>query len=156
MIFLKVLHVAAIAAWFGSAAADVVLEAVLRRTSSPEAQRAFIRLHRAIDLVVEGPGIALAVTTGLAMLWWSGRLADLSLWPSHVRWMVLCGGVAAAANAACVAFVVRRDRAAASCPAGAAPLADQTVRRWHLAVALTGLGIPFALVALWHAVARGA
>ncbi len=150
---LRLLHHVAIIAWFGSAAVDVLLELVLSRAPGAERQRALIDLHKLVDLVLEGPGILLTLGSGVGMLWLGGHLAPERSWPSWLVWMVVCGSLAAAANLICVLFVVARARAASTTGA-TAPLEEPQVRRWHRRVAATGVGIPFALIALWFGVMR--
>jgi hypothetical protein len=143
------LHVVGLIIWIGSAATDVVLELVLTRIGRPDRQRAFMSLHRWIDLCVETPGIVLAVSGGVGTLAAAGFLQAGAPWPVWLRWKVLCGSFAAVANLVCVGFVLARWRACSRCDAGNAPLGDARVRFWSRCVLATGVGVPPALVALF-------
>jgi len=149
----RLVHHLAIIVWFGSAAVDVVLELLLTRTRGAERQRALIELHRWVDLVLEGPGIFLTLGSGVAWLALAGYLAPGRPWPAWLLGMVVCGALAALANLVCVGFVVARARVAVTV-ATTAPLEEPRVWRWHRRVLATGVGIPFALVALWLGLMR--
>ena len=143
------LHVLGLALWFGSAGADVVLEGVLQRTPEGTAQRTLIRLHKIIDLVLEGPAIIVVLVTGLVLI--LNRPAPL---PGWMWWKIGLGASAALANLICVFFVVARHRASSALDAHAIPNQSPPVRRWNIAIAITGVGVPAALGALWLGVTR--
>ncbi len=153
MTLLRALHLLGLIAWFGTAAADVVLELALQRTKTRDGRRALVRLHRSVDLAVEGPAAILVVVTGVLLLSETGRLHGA--WPGWLVAKVACGGAAAVTNLVCAAFVVLRARAfdAAS---GEDPWLSPAVKRWNAAVFATGLGIPFAVAAFWIAFAHAA
>ncbi|MBI3181217.1 MAG: hypothetical protein HYZ28_03640 [Myxococcales bacterium] len=148
MIALRAVHLIGLIAWLGGAGADIVLELALTRERAPEGRAALIRLHRAVDLALEGPGILVTLSSGLLLLSSAGLLGG-GEWPDWLAWKVGCGGVAAAANLACVGFVLARARAAESSSPGSA-----ATHKWTRAVWSTGIGVPFALAALWLALAR--
>jgi hypothetical protein len=142
------LHIVGLMAWLGTAAADIILELVLMRTRNPDAQRAFISLHRWVDISIEGPGILLAVVGGVGTLAQTGFLQSGVSWPTWLVWKVICGSMAAVANLVCVVFVLARWRACCRTPENAAPLADARVRFWSRCVLSTGVAVPAAFVAL--------
>ncbi len=118
------------------------------RAASADAQRAYMSLHRWIDLFLETPGIVLAVAGGVGTLAAAGFLQPGAPWPPWLIWKIACGSFAAAANLICVGFVLARWRAASSCEPGATPLKDARVRFWSRCVMATGVGVPAAVVAL--------
>jgi hypothetical protein len=153
---LRFIHFAGIIIWFGSAAVDVLLEGVLRRTRSAEAQRTLIRFHQLVDLALEGPGALVVLGSGAALLSREGFWDAAAVWPAWLKWKVACGLVAAFCNLLSVGFVIARHRASLALPTSEAPSSSAAVRRWTIAVTLTGLAVPFALVALWLGVTRAA
>jgi hypothetical protein len=142
------LHIVGLIAWLGSAAADIILELVLTRTQNADAQRAYISLHRWVDVSVEGPGILLAVVGGVGTLAQTGLLESGVSWPAWLWWKVVCGSIAAAANLVCVVFVLARWRACSRADGDLPPLANARVRFWNRCVLSTGAAVPAALVAL--------
>ncbi len=153
MNLLRAIHLLGLIAWFGTAAADVVLELSLGRTGTRDGRRALVRLHRRVDLIVEGPAAVVVIVTGVMLLNETGRLAGP--WPGWLVWKVGCGVLAAATNLVCAAFVVARASAFDAVPASEDPWASPSVRRWHRAILATGFGIPFAIGAFWLGFSHG-
>ncbi|MBI3542863.1 MAG: DUF2269 family protein [Deltaproteobacteria bacterium] len=149
---LRFAHVMALIVWLGCAAGEIVMELVLWRTKSAARQRAYIDLHRIVDLTVEGPALLLTLVTGTLLLWQRGYLSDTKLWPRWLEDKIICGLVVAAINIVCGFFVMVRARKTDNLPGNAAPLSDSTIQSWHYAVISTFIGVPFAMIALWLAV----
>lgn len=127
-------HLMLLSAWAGVVLAESVVELLPRRV--PSIRDAAIRLHFAIDLVVELPLLVAVVASGVWLA--SGR-------PLDARLLVKIGAglVAVTANGVCVAAVIRRARLLAG---GALPAA---VDRWSKVVLGTAVvGLPFAVLAL--------
>ena len=147
MAWVKFVHVAAVILWFGSAAADVILELVLKKTDSRDGQLALIGLHAKIDQLLEAPAIVLALFTGILLLFFGG-----TQWPGALVVKILCALAAAAANLYCVKVVVERDRWARAAAPDVSLLQSPEGKRLGLRIFATGSGIPFAVVALAIAV----
>jgi hypothetical protein len=148
------IHFAGLILWFGTAAADVVLELVLQRTKTRDGQRALVRLHRTVDLVVEAPAAIVVVFSGVGLLHATGRFDGAGI-PTWLGAKIACGFAAAATNLICAHFVVLRARAFDAVPPGEDAWSTPGVRKWNRAVFATGLGIPFAIAAFWLAFANG-
>ncbi|MBI4208261.1 MAG: DUF2269 family protein [Deltaproteobacteria bacterium] len=146
MSWIKYLHVLALVLWFGSAAADIILELVLRKTSSREGQLTLIRLHAIIDKTLETPGFLVTLITGFFLLMKYPNPSG----PLYVK--IGCGLAAAAANLFCVKKVLDRDRWAKSIAKDAWPLQLERGKDLTRDVYLSMLGVPFAFVALYIAV----
>ncbi|MBI3556540.1 MAG: DUF2269 family protein [Deltaproteobacteria bacterium] len=155
MQWLRFLHVLFIVVWLGTATGELVLEVVLWRTASAARQRAYIDLHRIIDLVLEGPALLLSVITGILLLWRGGYLDDTHKWPSWFEDKLICATCVVVANLVCIGFVLLRAKNADNVPGNTAPLSQPGVQRWHYAVTSTFIGVPFALMALWLVVNKG-
>jgi hypothetical protein len=123
------LHAAAVCAWMGVIAAESVLELY----PGDFATRRFVAaVHGWIDILAEGPLIALVVLTGASLLASGGPASPLLL----VK--VGCGLAAAMVNLLCMVFV--RQRATAT--------DDARIQTLSGRIRLTGLAIPFGLAAL--------
>lgn len=140
-------HLAAIAAWGGLVAAEIIIEVGGR--FSRRLQYATARFHYWTDVTFEIPLLLLVVLTGAVLL--MGTQPDALLWTK-----VACGLGAVAANAACVVVVFRRNRVAlhdandgnAANAANVANVATMShLSRWVFRTAF--VGAPLALVALW-------
>ena len=133
-------HLLSLGAWAGLVLTESVMELVGHR--SDRLRYAVARLHRAIDLWVELPLLALVLLTGTVLL--------LSVQPDaalHIK--VTCGLIAIAANVACVILVLLRARIA---EAGAdVRTHDRLTTRIFLTASV---GMPLALVALYLGGAR--
>lgn len=148
-------HVLATTLWFGAAASEVVLELVLWRTTSAAKQRAYIELHRIVDVVLEGPALILTVITGFLLLWKRGYLVGTSIWPSWLEDKLICALIVVTLNLACIAFVLIRAKNTEQVLGGSAPLNHSIVRRWHLAVSSTFFAVPFGIILLWLTTTKG-
>ena len=155
MALLRFLHVLFITIWLGTAAGETVLEIVLWRTKSAARQRAYIDLHRIVDLVLEGPALLLSVFTGILLLWRRGYFDDTHRWPSWFEDKLICAACVVVANLVCIGFVVLRAKNCDNVAGNSMPLEQPQVQRWHYAVTSTFIGVPFALMALWLAVNKG-
>ena len=151
---LRLAHLVGIILWFGSAAVDIVLELTLARTSDAATQRVLMRFHKVVDLLIEGPAVLLTLIAGGGLLGHAGYLGFVA-WPSWLSHKIAFGAVAAAANLICVVLVVKRARACEGLPKDTDPASSSTVRGYSRAVMITGIGVPFALMALWLGVMRG-
>jgi hypothetical protein len=149
----RALHVLGLVLWLGSAAVDILLEVVLLGTATPDAQAALIRLHRLVDLVIEGPAIVLALAGGAWLVEQTWGFS-FSMWPTWLRVKIVTGAAAALANLVCVGFVLARANACARCAPGASPFTSPSVRSWSRCVLATGVGVPFAIVAFYLGVAH--
>src|SRR5262245_29188564 len=67
MTTLRAIHLVALIFWGGSVTADALLELFLRRERSRDGQLALMRLHRMIDLLLEGPAAVVVLVTGFTM-----------------------------------------------------------------------------------------
>lgn len=125
---LQELHGAAVSAWFGVLAAEAAIEMQAR---TPESRRIVAVMHGWIDLVAEGPLIAITVATGIPLL--------IRIWPAPTLVLVKAalGLAAVAANTVCIALVAARVRE------------DDDTRRIKLTrrITLAGTAIPIGLVA---------
>jgi hypothetical protein len=146
MIGIKFLHVTAMILWFGSAAADSILELVLQKTPSREGQLTLIRLHAIIDQTLETPGFLVTLLTGFFLLMKYPN-------PSGLLYVKIgCGLAAAGANLFCVKKVLDRDRWAKATSHEIPPLQLERGQALTHDVYLSMLGVPFAFVALYIAV----
>ena len=124
------LHVLALGAWLGCLLVEGVLEAMAWRDEAMLA--AVSRLHRRIDLFVEIPAFTGVLASGLWLSWnvtWSTLLV--------VKVALACFAISV--NVACVAPVLRRDKAA---EARDVALMRREARWVHLAFAA---GVPAGL-----------
>lgn len=142
MAWVKLVHLAAVILWFGSAAADIVLEFTLKGEKERRAQLALIRLHSRIDQAMESPAIILTILTGIVLIMFGGR------WEPLVAAKILCGMIAAGANLYCVKVVMDREAWAVSAPPDVDLLQSPEGRSLGLRIFATGSGIPFAAAAL--------
>lgn len=133
-------HLLSLGGWAGLVLTESVMELVSHR--SERLRYAVARLHRAIDLWVELPLLALVLVTGVILL--------LSVQPDGALHMkVTCGLTAIAANVACVFYVLKRGRIAET---GVDVRAhDRLTKRIFLTASV---GMPLALVALYLGGAR--
>ncbi len=123
------IHGAAAGAWMGVVACELVLESFGRDASS---RRLVARAHAWIDLLFEGPLVAFVLVTGAVLL-----ARD---WPASPLLLlkVAAGLIAVIANLICIPYVRARARATD----------DAEVRRLFRPIQITGLAIPFGLLAL--------
>jgi hypothetical protein len=128
-------HLAAIAAWGGLVAAEIIIEFGGR--FSERLQYATARLHYWSDVYVEIPLLFTVLLTGFVLL--MGTQPDALLWTK-----VACGLGAVGANAACVVVVFRRNHVAL---AGENVVVMTRLSRWVFRTAF--VGAPLAVVALW-------
>ncbi|MBI2890317.1 MAG: hypothetical protein HYY13_05975 [Nitrospirae bacterium] len=142
MTWLRFFHVAFVILWFGSAAADVVLEAVLLRTPDRAGRLTLMRLHAVVDQVLEAPAVVLTLITGVLLLLYAPA------WPPILTTKILVAVVPAAANLFCVKVVLDRDRWARRTAPEVDLLKDPAGRRYAWKITATGAGIPFAIAAL--------
>jgi len=137
-------HLAAIAAWAGLVAAEIIIE--IGGRFSQRLQYATARLHYWSDVYIEIPLLFVVVFTGAVLL--VGTQPDALLWTK-----VVCGLGAVGANAACVVVVFRRNRIALAAYGTQGAVAGETVvvmtnlSRWVFRTAF--VGFPLAVVALW-------
>lgn len=123
------IHGAAAGAWLGVVAAETVLEFSGRDAPS---RRLVAHLHAWIDYLFEGPLVAIVLVTGSVLL--------ARAWPAPPLLLVKAGAglLAVIANIICIPLVLVRARATN----------DDEVRRLFRPIQLTGLAIPFGLLAL--------
>jgi hypothetical protein len=126
---LQQVHAAAACAWLGVVAAESVLELQARDAA---ARRLVAVVHAWIDLLFEGPLVVLVLVTGVWLL--------ARAWPAPPLLLFKAGAglIAVIANLICIPLV--RMRAKATDDARVIALSQQ--------VQLTGLAIPFGLLAL--------
>lgn len=148
---LKFAHVLSMAFWFGTVASEIILEVLLWKTKSAAKQRAYIDLHRILDVVVELPALLLTFATGALLMWRYGYFNNSAVWPAWLEDKLIAASVAVAVNLICMVFVQLRARRTDDLIGTTMPLASSGVRGWHLAVSSTALGFPFGLIALWMA-----
>lgn len=123
------LHAAAVCAWMGAVAAESVLE--LSRTDSAT-RRLVASVHAWIDRLFEGPLLVLVLVTGAMLL--------ARAWPAPPLLLLKVGAgmVAVLVNLLCMVLVQRRARAGD----------DAQLQALTRQIRLTGLAIPFGLLAL--------
>lgn len=123
------LHAAAVCAWMGAIAAESVLELY---TSDSSTRRLVAAVHAWIDLLFEGPLVALVLITGALLL--------ARVWPASPILLVKVGAglVTVIVNLVCMVLVRRRAKTGD----------DADMRRLTRKIRLTGLAIPFGLLAL--------
>lgn len=128
MILVK-LHAAAVCTWMGVIAAETVLEL---RKNDPTSRRFVAAVHAWIDVLIEGPLIALVVVTGAILL--------ASNWPAPPLLLAKVGAgmVGVIVNLICIVLVRKRAK----------ETDDEHMRELTRQIRLTGLAIPFGLVAL--------
>lgn len=128
---LHLAHLVLLGVWGGLVLAETIVEVALTgETGRAHAARA----HFWIDMLAELPVVLGVLVTG--------GLLVLRVWPPST-WLIvkICAGLAAVAiNLYCTVMVVLRYRHRESSP---------QVERYRARVLLSGLGIPFALVAAW-------
>jgi hypothetical protein len=126
----RVAHLIFLGLWGGIVLAELVLEASPRSEAD---HRLVARIHYWTDLCIELPVLAAVVVTGVVL---TRRVAE----HTTLHWVKLALALAAVAtNVWAALMVIRRQRAAD--PAELARL-TRLVR-------LSGLGVPFALAALY-------
>ncbi len=143
MTWIRYLHVLAVVLWFGSAAADIILELVLRKTASREGQLTLIHLHAIIDQILETPGFIVTLATGV-FLFLSYKNPSGALYLK-----IACGIAAASANLFCVKKVLDRNRWAKSTSKEALPLELERGKVLTRDIYLSMLGVPFAFITLY-------
>jgi hypothetical protein len=122
-------HIVATSAWLGLVAAEAVVELHGRDAAS---RRLVARIHRWIDILFEGPLVALVLGSGALLL--------SRAWPASPLLLVKVGAgiIAVIANAICIPWVQMRAKASD----------DVEVRALTGKIAATGYAIPFGLAAL--------
>lgn len=128
---LRLAHLLFLASWGGLVLAETVIELGSRPDDAGAVQTA--RLHFVIDGLFEVPLLAGIVATGALLL--------ARAWPPTPLLVakLACAVIALGANVYCAWLVVRRHRSAGD-PAAVHRLASR--------IRLTGIGVPFGLVAL--------
>lgn len=122
------LHAATVCTWMGVVAAECVLEL---RKNDAESRRFIAAVHAWIDILFEGPLVALVVITGAMLL--------ASHWPAPLLLAKVGAGlVAVLVNLYCIVLVRRRAKATD----------DARVLALTQQIRLTGLAIPFGGFAL--------
>lgn len=123
------IHGAAAGAWMGIVGCEVVLEAFGRDAPS---RRLIAQAHAWIDLLLEGPLVAFVLATGIVLF-----VRD---WPPSPLLLLkaAAGLIAVIANLVCIPYVRARARATD----------DADVKRLFGPIRITGLAIPFGLLAL--------
>ena len=126
---LPLLHVAVAFAWIGLVAGETVLELNAR---DPAGHRLIAKIHGWIDIVFEIPLLILVTITGAVLL--------TRVWPAPTILLVKvgCALTGVVVNVVCI-FIVRARIHATS---------DEQVQALSRRVLLTGLAIPFGLVAV--------
>ncbi len=123
------LHAAAVCTWMGVIAVESVLELCKNEVVS---RRFLATVHAWVDLLIEGPLLLLVLLTGALLL--------KANWPAPMLLLVKVGAgmVGVIVNMICIVLVRMRSRE------------TDDARMQHLSgqIRLTGLAIPFGLVAL--------
>jgi len=123
------LHAAAVCTWIGV----IAVESVLELCKNDAVSRRFIAaVHAWVDLLVEGPLLVLVVFTGAMLL--------KTNWPAPTLLLVKVGAgmIGVIVNLICIVLVRKRAR----------ETDDARMQRLTGQIRLTGLAIPFGLVAL--------
>lgn len=124
------MHLVAASAWLGLVAAEAVIEL----TAKDRATRQFVaEAHKKIDLLFEGPLVAIVLLTGSVLLY--------RVWPDVSPLMlgkIALGLVAVVANIICIKWVVGRARAKD----------DDEFFGYARKISLSGYTIPLAVLAL--------
>jgi len=132
----RVAHLLFLGLWGGVVFGELVLELSPRDAGD---MRTVARIHFWTDLLVELPLLAMVLISGVVL---ARRLDHFTT----LHWIkVACALAAAASNVAAAVVVVKRQRHRDD------PAALARFGRW---VKLSGLGVPFALVALYIGLAR--
>jgi hypothetical protein len=128
---LHLAHLTLLLSWAGVLLAEFVVELTAR---DENAIRHAARTHFWIDMVIELPLLLGILATGGLLAW--------RAWPLGGGLLVKigCALIALGANLVCVGLVVVRHRARDDA---------RQLLRYHARVRLTGLGIPFGLVAAY-------
>lgn len=147
-------HVLSVLVWFGTAAAQAVMELSLWRTSDGGRQRALLDLRQRLDMLLGGPAFLGAVVTGLILMQSRGYFRDTVKWPAWFEDMVICAVFVVAANLLCLIFAFIRGRRVDAILGRQAPLDNTTVRKWSSAILATFVAIPFAVATLWLATVK--
>jgi hypothetical protein len=123
------IHAAAVCAWFGVIAAETALELHERE---PAGRRLIASVHAWIDILLEGPLIALVLVTGAMLL--------ARAWPAPPLLMLKVGAalIGVVANLICIVLVRARVKATD----------DARVSKLTRQIRLTGLAVPFGLAAM--------
>ncbi len=122
-------HLVVVCLWGGVVLTEVVAELLAERGGSV---RDVARFHFWVDICVELPLVGAVLVTGAVLL--------AHAWPpTPLLWVkVVAALVAISANLTCVVLVVGRHRETAG---------EEAMRRRGRGIVLTGLGVPFALLA---------
>ena len=128
MILLQV-HIVAASAWLGVVAGESVMEHYGRDAAS---LRLIAQMHRWIDILFEGPLVAIVLVTGGLLL--------ARAWPAPPLLLIKVGAglIAVIANSICIPLVHARAHSND----------DARVRALTRGIKITGLAIPFGLAAL--------
>lgn len=123
------LHAAAVCTWMGVIAAESVLELCKNDLNT---RRLIATVHGWIDILIEGPLVVLVLVTGSMLL--------TRVWPASPLLLIKIGAgmIGVIVNLICIVLV--RMRAKSTDDARMQALTHQ--------IRLTGLAIPFGLVAL--------
>lgn len=146
MVGIKFLHLLSLMLWLGSVVTNMILESSLRKRGSREGQIALIELHTTIARVVETPAILTTLITGSFLLMDDPNPSG----PLYLK--ILFAIVAASINLFGVKKVFDRDRWVQSIAAEAKPQELAQGQAFSRSILGTGIGIPFALAALYLAV----
>ena len=146
--FLRLFHLMGLVGWLGAASADIVLEVLLKKSSSPSGQRLLMRCHALTDRFIEGPGLIVAGITGFLLLADRGYLRADAVWPTWFKWKIAAGVAVLFTNACALIFVYKRYRASELVPEAQSPMTDPRVTPWIQRTMITSVGVPLAVVAL--------
>lgn len=147
-------HIATFIYLYGVIGVAAAHEFMLWRTDDPTKQRHLIERTRAIAILGEIPALLLILASGTTLLWLGGYFGDSKLWPDWFDAKLRCALVLVGIQIAHVTFTVMRSKKTDELLGQSAPLLKIAVQKWHYAVALTAIAIPFALLAVWFAIAQ--
>ena len=148
------IHILTVALWYGLIAYEIRQEWKLWRAYTVETQRTLIERIRMTAIVVELPVVFLALVVGTIFLWKGGYLGHVKKWPDWFEDKLTCVSVLVSIHIFHVGFVLMRAKRADNLLGNEPPLSRLGVQKWHYAVALTGLAVPFALISLWYAITQ--
>jgi putative copper export protein len=149
---LTFIHVLCMAIWFGTVATEILLELLLWNSKTSSEQKAFIDLHRRIDLAIELPSILGVIISGVLLMSRHGYFHDTVKWPIWLEDKLIAAAFAIIANLLCMIFVVQRARNTDNLLGAVTPLSQSRIRIWHMAVSSTIIAAPFGAIALWFAI----